>query len=95
MEPESRTTHTHIERDRSRSSGMAFIVGGLVVAVAVIAYFVLDGGAMLGGGDADTNISVEATSESPAPAEEGAAVEAAPADGAAQTESVPAAPAQN
>jgi hypothetical protein len=97
MEPETRSTHTHIERERGGSSGLAFIVGGLVVAVAVIAYFLLDGGATLGGGEADTNISVEATGESPAPAapaeSDGTETEAAPAEGGAETEPAPAAPA--
>jgi hypothetical protein len=91
MEPERTSTHTHIERERRSGSGLAFIVGGLVVAVAVIAYFVFDGGAMLGGGDAETNISVE-TTETPAPAapaEGGAATGAAPAEGG-QTAPAPA-----
>ena len=85
MEPERSSTHTHIERERGGGSGLAFIVGGLVVAVAVIAYFVFDGGAMFGGGDPDTNISVEATSESPAPAAP-AEGSAAPAEGGAGSE---------
>jgi hypothetical protein len=89
MEPESRTTHTHIERERSGSSGLAFIVGGLVVAVAVIAFFLFDGGGMFsGGGDADTNISVEATTETP----ETPAAPAEPATGGGGTETAPAAP---
>jgi hypothetical protein len=100
MEPERTSTHTHIERERRGSSSLAFIVGGLVVAVLVIAYFVFDGGSMMGGNDADTSINVEATSESPAPAapaEGGAETQAAPAEGGAATETAPApaAPAQN
>jgi hypothetical protein len=98
MEPETRTTHTHIERERRSGSGLAFIVGGLVVAVAVIAYFLLGDGGLTGGGDAGTNISVEATSESPppaAPAEGGTEGQAAPADGGTATEPAPAQPAQN
>ena len=39
------------------SSGLAFIVGGLVVAVGVIAY-VTFGGGLPGGGD--TNVTIEA-----------------------------------
>ena len=93
MEPETRTTHTHIERERRGGSGLAFIVGGLVVAVAVIAFFLFDGsGALFGGGDADTNISVESTTQAPAPA---APAENAPAEGGSATEAPPAAPAQN
>ena len=98
MQPETRSTHTHIERERRSGSGIAFIVGGLVVAVLVIAYFVFDGGALMGGGDADTSINVEATSESPAPAapaEGSAETLPAPAEGGATTETAPAAPAQN
>ena len=96
MEPETRSTHTHIERERRGGSGLAFIVGGLVVAVAVIAYFVLNGGVMTGGGDADTSINVEATSETlPAAPAEGGAETQAPAEGGAATETAPATPAQN
>jgi hypothetical protein len=96
MEPERTSTHTHIERERRGGSGIAFIVGGLVVAVAVIAYFVLNGGVITGGGEADTSINVEATSETlPAPAEGVAESEAAPAEDSAATETAPATPAQN
>lgn len=58
------TRETHVEK--SRGSGMAFIVGGLVVAVLVIAYFLFAGGAGdMGAGNSgdaggDTNVTVEA-----------------------------------
>ena len=69
MADNNRDTHvtreTHVEKSRS-GSGMAFILGGVVVAVLVIAYFVFGGnGADTGAGD--TNVNVEA------PAVEGAA----------------------
>ena len=98
MEPETRTTHTHIERERRSGSSLAFIVGGLVVAVAVIAYFLFGDGAVTGDGGTETSIDVEATSESPtpaAPAEGGSETPAAPAEGGAGTDAAPAAPAQN
>lgn len=70
MEPERRdSTYTHIERDR-RGSGMSFIIGGLVVAVAVIA-LVIWGGDWIGGGDGELSTQGEAivvtdTPETPA-----------------------------
>jgi hypothetical protein len=95
MEPETRTTHTRIERDRRSGSGLAFIVGGLVVAVGVIAYFLFADSAPTGGGGADTSINVEATSASPAPAAPADGGSEAPAQGGTATEPAPAAPAQN
>ena len=82
MADNNRDTHvtreTHVEKSRS-GSGMAFILGGVVVAVLVIAYFVFGGtGADTGAGD--TNVNVEA------PAVEGAADDAANAvEGAAES----------
>jgi hypothetical protein len=48
------------ENESQRSStGMAFVVGGLVVAVVVIGYFVL-GGEMPGSSKVDVNINAPA-----------------------------------
>jgi len=54
-------THTHIEREKTSGSGagLAFIVGGLVVAVAVIAWAVFSSGPADRSGSADINVSVE------------------------------------
>ena len=96
MEPQRTSTHTHVERERKVGSGLAFIVGGLVVAVAVIAYYLF--GVVAEDGDAGTNTSVEATTEAPAPvapAGSGAAIGAAPAGGDARTGTAPAPAQQN
>lgn len=58
-------THTETHTERTRSGGaMAFIVGGLVVAVLVIAWFIYGGDIDTAGsgavGDGETNISIEA-----------------------------------
>lgn len=53
------------------SNVLVFIIGGLVVAVAVIGWFVYNGGMFSRGampGPADTNITIESTSKSEAPA---------------------------
>ena len=69
MEPERRdSTYTHIERDR-RGSGMSFIIGGLVVAVAVIALVIWGGGWIGGDGELsaqDEAVVVTDTPEAPA-----------------------------
>ncbi|KAF0676700.1 hypothetical protein [Profundibacterium mesophilum] len=66
---------THVTEKRSGSS-MAFIVGGLVVAVAVIAWLFLGGTDLdstgTATGDSDTNITVESPEAS---AEGGTVVE--------------------
>ncbi|EAQ04554.1 hypothetical protein OB2597_04710 [Pseudooceanicola batsensis HTCC2597] len=55
----------------SRSSGaLAFIVGGLVVLVAALAYVVFSDGVLMGGGvPADTDVEINTTSDSAAGAE--------------------------
>ena len=82
MADEYRTIETKTET--SGNSTMAFILGGLVVAVGVIAWFIYGGDATPagGGGGTKTNITIE----NPAPA---APAEPAPAEPA------PAAPAAN
>lgn len=62
--------HTHSERETvrevparsGRGSGFAFILGGVVVAVAVIAYFFFEGrdigGAPAGSGGGDVSVTV-------------------------------------
>ncbi|QDC11557.1 hypothetical protein FHY55_08070 [Oceanicola sp. D3] len=76
---------------------MAFIIGGLVVAVAVIAWF-LSGGdvensnATVPADGGDASVTIEST---PAPADDGAAMESAPAtDGDAAAPATEAAPAE-
>jgi hypothetical protein len=54
------------------STGIAMIVGGLVVAVLVIGYFVL-GGDVFGTRDVDVDITVPAPADSTAPAQPPAA----------------------
>jgi len=68
------TTHTHYtERnnvERTRSSGaLAFIVGALVVAVALIAYFVFGGGVEMGAETAAPAVEVNTSAESAAGAD--------------------------
>ncbi|MCO6382584.1 MAG: hypothetical protein JXQ91_00550 [Vannielia sp.] len=82
---EDHSTHTTVPREPVRESSgtgtMAFIIGGLVVAVGIIAWFLM-GGDMdssvttvpADGGDA--SVTIENT---PAPANDGAAMESAPA----------------
>lgn len=55
------TTTTTTTRDRGGNSGLAFIVGILVVVVAVLGYVVFAGGAPVvsGDGGADLKITVE------------------------------------
>lgn len=104
MEPERHSSYTHVERDReTRSgSGMAFIVGGLVVAVAVIALIVW--GAPFGTDIDDADVEISTQTQVPGAEPSGPAiennievkpepVESTPAP--APTESAPAAPAQN
>ena len=81
---EDHSTHTHVPREPVRESSgtgtIAFIIGGLVVAVAIIAWF-------LAGGDMDSSVTTvpaeggdaAVTIENTAP-EGGAAMETAPAD---------------
>ncbi len=86
---EDHSTHTHVPREPVRESSgtgtLAFIIGGLVVAVGVIAWFLMGGDidssvttVPADGGDA--SVTIENT-PAPAPAEESAApAETAPAD---------------
>ena len=97
MEPERRDTYTHIERDR-RGSGMAFIVGGLVVAVLVIALVVWGGPFGTWQGD-DADIEVSTQTEVPGAVEnevqvESGAAEGEPAEVEVEQEAAPAAPAE-
>lgn len=46
------------QQESSGNSGIAFIVGALVVIVAVLGYFVL-GGKISGGGDKDINVKID------------------------------------
>jgi hypothetical protein len=56
-----------IESERS-STGLAFIVGGLVVAVLLIGYFLLSGdGAVTRDVDVDVNVPAPAVPAEPAP----------------------------
>ena len=74
MEPERRDTYTHIERDRRSGSAMAFIVGGLVVAVLVIALVIW--GAPFGTGQSgDPDIEVSTQTEVPGAVENEVEVE--------------------
>ncbi len=62
---------------KSGNTGLAFIVGGLVVAVGIIAYFVFSGGEIgIGGGGDSTTVTIESNTgggEAAAPAEGGGA----------------------
>lgn len=69
MEPERRETHTHIEHERSGGSGIAFIVGGMVVAVLVLAVMVWGGPFGTWPGD-DADIEVSTQTEVPGAIEE-------------------------
>ncbi|MBS8227882.1 hypothetical protein [Vannielia litorea] len=101
---EDHSTHTHAHREPVRESSgtgtMAFIIGGLVVAVGVIAWFLMGGDIENGtattvpadGGDA--SVTIENTA--PAPTDDGAAMETAPAtDGDAAAPATDAAPADD
>lgn len=79
-------THTHIEREKTSGSGagIAFIVGGLVVAVAVIAWAIYGFGPEGEAGGGDVNISVEDGGEALESAAESAAGAAEEAAGAAE-----------
>ncbi|ETW14397.1 hypothetical protein ATO8_00770 [Roseivivax marinus] len=77
--PRTTNTHTretHVEKRSGGSGAMAFIVGGLVVAVGIL-FFVFWGGGREGdtaaNGGGDVNVSVEETGD----AAEGAAESAA------------------
>ena len=80
----NRTTYVR-ETKNAGGATMAFIVGGLVVAVAVIAWLVFGGNVDLATGNSDsstTNVTIEATPEQPAaeaPAGEPVPEAAAPA----------------
>lgn len=69
---DTRVVHERIETDRGGGAGIAFIVGGLVVAVLVLAWIFTGGDFGFNGGDGGTtNINVEApAAEAPAPAPE-------------------------
>ncbi len=90
MEPERRESHTntYVERERRTGGGttMAFIVGGLVVAVALIALVFWGGG--FTGGDVDT-VGVSTQDQTPV-----VAVPAAPVENNVEIKTAPAAPAE-
>lgn len=72
---DSRVVHERIETDRrGGGTGLAFIVGGLVVAVLVLVWLFTGGDFGLEGGGGQTNINVDAPAveapavEAPAPA---------------------------
>lgn len=71
---EQPTRSTYIrETQKSSGTGTAFIVGGLVVAVAVIGWFLFGGMAPVATTGADgstTNVTIEAAPEAAAPAAE-------------------------
>ena len=68
--------HHHYETTRSSGNGsLAFIVGGLVVAVGVIAWLIFgDGFGTTETGAAPTNVEINATSDSSAGAADSGAV---------------------
>ncbi|APX88342.1 hypothetical protein BV394_00190 [Brevirhabdus pacifica] len=75
------TSHTETHTDKRSGTGLALIIGGLVVAVALIAWFLMGGdGADLGTatttGAGETNIQIEAP-------EGGSATSGATAEGSA------------
>lgn len=85
------STHTTVNRTETKSSGegamLAFAVGGVVVAVAILAYFVFgDGLTTTGapgssGGDVSVDVQTNeapASESEPAPATEEAPAEAEP-----------------
>lgn len=75
------------------NSGIIFIVGGLVVAVGVLAYVLSGGTTTMGSDTAPANVTIEnsnTTPAAPAPAEPAAP---APAEPAAPAPADPAAPA--
>lgn len=79
--------HTYEARHSGRSGGaLAFITGGLVVAVAVLAYFIFGGMEQFqsGSGSTPSNIEINATSDSAAGAE--AADDSAAAGASAETD---------
>ncbi len=53
--------HAHSERTGGSNAVMAFIVGGLVVAVAVIAWLMFGGDPAGPAGDGGTSITIEST----------------------------------
>lgn len=61
------------ETRSSGSSGLAFIVGGLVVAVAVLAYIVFGDGMSFVSGGGGTTVNVESSAGAPADTGDGAA----------------------
>lgn len=91
------STHTTINHTDAKPAGgngvMWFMLGGIVIAVAVVAYFVLGNGVLTTSGSsapAGGNVSVNVESTATPPAEEAPAPEAAPAE-PAPTETAPAA----
>lgn len=72
---------TEIESERS-STGLAFIIGGLVVAVLLIGYFLLSGdGATTRDVDVDVNVPAPAVPVEPAPPANTTAPATPPASG--------------
>lgn len=58
VQPERQTT-VNVQPERRSGGAMAFIVGGLLVVVAVIAFFVWNGGSNPIDKAADTNVDVD------------------------------------
>ncbi len=95
----NRSTYVR-ETEKTSGGGIALIVGGLVVAVAFIAWLLFDGSMPTAGtapaaGDTNTNVTVEVPAAEPAPPAEAAPAEpVAPAADPAPA-APPAAPADN
>ncbi|MGO4907771.1 hypothetical protein ACEN2J_05495 [Pseudorhodobacter sp. W20_MBD10_FR17] len=86
--PDNTNRSTYVRETKTSSGAMAFIVGGLVVAVAVIGWFMFgnDVDVSTGAGDSTTtNVTIQPTAEAPA----------ADAPAPAPQETAPAAPAGN
>lgn len=78
------------ENKSNTSPVMAFVVGGVVIAVAVLAYFMFGGDepVTVGGGGGDTNINVE-TSDTGSGSGEGSGDSESGAETGGGTESEP------
>ena len=90
---------TEVREVKSSPTGLYMLVGGLLVAVAVIAFFMFGNGTVKmpkasGGSDTNTNVTIEAPAATApaAPAEPAPAVPAEPAP-AAPAPAAPAVPA--